>query len=320
VSTEGASVVAPADLRATGERIETLLDAAAGGGPLVRERAEELVRLVVDLYGAGLERMMEILYERGLLGDEVLDDLAGDDLVASLLLVHGLHPEGVAARVERALDGVRPYLASHHGDVELLEITDEGVVRLRLLGSCDGCASSSATLSLAVEGAVLEAAPEVIGIEVEAPTSAHPDVHAGALIPLESLIPVESLRVRRPGGAREPLAEWQPAPQLADLGAGQVLAFETGPVSLVACRIGSELFAFRDRCPACESGLGDAALERRLGSALGGGTLRCAACGAHYDVRAAGAGIDEPGHHLDAVPLLTRHGQVKVAVPRAVAV
>jgi Fe-S cluster biogenesis protein NfuA/nitrite reductase/ring-hydroxylating ferredoxin subunit len=314
VSAEGASALPRPDLRAAGERIETLLDAAAGGGPLVRERAEELVRLVVDLYGAGLERMMEILYERGLLGDEVLSDLAGDDLVASLLLVHGLHPEGVAARVERALDGVRPYLGSHHGDVELLEITDEGVVRLRLLGSCDGCASSSATLTLAVEGAVLEAAPEVIGIEVEAPTSGHPEVQPGALIPLESL------RVRRPGGARETLAEWQPAPQLAELGAGQVLAFEVGQMSLVACRIGSELFAFRDRCPACESALGDAALERRLGSALGGGTLRCATCRAHYDVRAAGAGIDEPGHHLDAVPLLTRHGRVEVAVPRPVAV
>ena len=197
----------PPDLRVTGERIETLLDAASAGGVVMRERAEELGRLVVDLYGAGLERLLEILHERGRLDDEVLDALAGDDLVASLLLVHGLHPEDTATRVERALDGVRPYLGSHHGDVELVAVTDDGVVRLRLLGSCDGCASSSATLTQAVEGAVLKAAPEVTAIEVEAP-SARPDViRAGELIPLDTL------RVRRPDGSSEPLADGEPVPR-----------------------------------------------------------------------------------------------------------
>ena len=62
---------------------------------------------------------------------------------------------------------MRPYLGSHGGDVELLEVTDDGVVRLRLLGSCDGCPSSSVTLKLAVEDAIEAAAPEVTGIEVE---------------------------------------------------------------------------------------------------------------------------------------------------------
>ena len=98
------------DLRATGERIEALLDAASAGGRVARERAEELVRLVVDLYGAGLERLLEIVHESGRLDDELLDRLAADDLVASLLLVHGLHPYDVETRVARALDGVRPYL------------------------------------------------------------------------------------------------------------------------------------------------------------------------------------------------------------------
>jgi Fe-S cluster biogenesis protein NfuA len=187
------------DLRATGARIETLLEAASVGGAVMRERAEELVRLVVDLYGAGLERLLEIIYEQGRLDEEVLDALAGDDLVASLLLVHGLHPEDTVTRVERALDGVRPYLGSHHADVALLGVTDAGVVRLRLLGSCDGCASSSATLTLAVEGAVLEAAPEVTGIEVEAPSSGPAGVG--------ELIPLDALRVRHSDGSRTPLAE-----------------------------------------------------------------------------------------------------------------
>jgi Fe-S cluster biogenesis protein NfuA len=312
VTPEGDSDGDPRDLRATGARIETLLEAASAGGAVMRERAEELVRLVVDLYGSGLERILEILHERGHLDDEVLGALAADDLVASLLLVHGLHPEATATRVERALDGVRPYLGSHHGDVELLGITDAGVVRLRLLGSCDGCASSSATLTLAVEGAVLEAAPEVTGIEVEAPSARSDAVRAGELIPLDTL------RVRHGDGTSAPLAGWEPVPELAGMEPGQVRGILVGSSALVVCRLGSDLLAFRDACARCGSTLADGTLERRLGSAVGEGVLRCSACHAHYDVRGAGIGIDRPDEHLDPVPLLTRQASIEVAVPRTV--
>ena len=127
---------------------------------------------------------MEILHEGGRLDDEVLAALAADELVAGLLVVHGLHPYGVEERVERALEAVRPYLGSHGGDVELLGVSEEGVVRLRLLGSCDGCPSSSVTLELAVEGAIHEAAPEVSAIEIE--TAADTD-DTGPLISVDSL-------------------------------------------------------------------------------------------------------------------------------------
>ena len=97
--------------------------------------------------------------------------LVDDDLVASLLLVHGLHPESLAHRVEEALARCGRLLAAHGGDVELLGIDDEaGAVRLRLLGSCDGCPSSSVTLQLAVERAIVEAAPEIVRIDVDQPS------------------------------------------------------------------------------------------------------------------------------------------------------
>jgi len=96
------------DPSACGERIELLLEASAAAGPVARERAEELVRLVVELYGTGLERVLELAHEAGALDDDLLGALAADELVSSLLLVHGLHPYGVEERVERALDGVRP--------------------------------------------------------------------------------------------------------------------------------------------------------------------------------------------------------------------
>ena len=55
--------------------------------------------LVTNLYGAGLERLLEVLSEAGRLDATALDALAGDELVSGLLLVHGLHPYDVTTRV-----------------------------------------------------------------------------------------------------------------------------------------------------------------------------------------------------------------------------
>ena len=140
---------------------------------------------------------MEILYETGRLGDDLLAALAGDELVSGLMLVHGLHPYSVIQRVEDALEEVRPYLGTHGGDVELLDVTDEGVVHLRLLGSCDGCPSSSVTLSLAVEGAIMAAAPEVISIDVEEATASTQE--SNGVISVDSLM--SRLKVDTPTGA-----------------------------------------------------------------------------------------------------------------------
>jgi Fe-S cluster biogenesis protein NfuA len=150
------------DLRAVGSRIEELLGRLrAAGDPGTADTAEEVVRLVVELYGAGLERTVELA------GPEVLERLVEDELVASLLVLHGLHPKDTQTRVVEALDQVRPYLGSHAGGVELLGIDPEGVVHLRLEGSCDGCPSSTLTVKMAIERAIEEAAPEVTRIEVE---------------------------------------------------------------------------------------------------------------------------------------------------------
>jgi Fe-S cluster biogenesis protein NfuA len=150
------------DLRTVGARIEELLGRIrAAGDPATAETAEEVVRLVVELYGAALERTVELA------GPETLGRLVEDELVASLLVLHGLHPKDTETRVVEALDQVRPYLGSHAGGVELLGVSPEGVVRLRLEGSCDGCPSSTMTVKLAIERAIEEAAPEVTAVEVE---------------------------------------------------------------------------------------------------------------------------------------------------------
>jgi Fe-S cluster biogenesis protein NfuA/nitrite reductase/ring-hydroxylating ferredoxin subunit len=299
-------------LHETGERINTLLEASAAGGVVARERAEELVRLVADLYGAGLERVLTILHEGGRLDDDMVAALAADDLVSSLLLVHDLHPYDVQTRVEQALEGVRPYLGSHGGDVELLEVTDSDVVRLRLLGSCDGCASSSVTLKLAVEGAIEAAAPEVVAIEVETST-ASAAVTAGPVISVDSLwsrvVDIEST-----GGP-----SWQEVPALAGLADGEVAHLTAGGVPILACRLGSDLYAFVDRCGQCGAVLTGATLGRLLGGGAGDAALRCASCGTHFHVRRAGVCLERPELHLSPLPLLVERGVASVAVPATVA-
>jgi Fe-S cluster biogenesis protein NfuA len=183
------------NLRAVGDRIEQLLDELrAAADPRLYGQAEEMLGLVTELYGGGLARIVEVVGESD---PKTLDRLAHDELISSLLLVHGLHPDDLETRVVRALEGVRPMLAGHGGDVELLEIdAAAGAVHLNLLGSCHGCPSSTVTLRMAVETAIAEAAPEIIIIDVEQPTEeATP---AGAPVPITL-------------GAKKPIYEECPA-------------------------------------------------------------------------------------------------------------
>jgi Fe-S cluster biogenesis protein NfuA len=134
--------------------------------PEAQDHTRELVQAVLDLHGVGLERLLEHLSAAGEAGEAVLDACARDEVVAGLLLLHGLHPLDVETRVRQALDEVRPYLRSHGGNVELLDVRD-GVVRLRLVGNCDGCPSSALTMRQTVEEAILGKAPDVTAVEVE---------------------------------------------------------------------------------------------------------------------------------------------------------
>lgn len=292
-------------VRATGERIGTLLDALGAGGAVARERAEDLVREVTDLYGGGLQRILEVLDERALLDDATLDALTADELVASLLIVHGLHPKDVGTRVSEALDSVRPYLGSHGGDVELLDISDDGVVSLRLLGSCNGCPSSSVTLKLAVEGAIESAAPEVTSIQVEQQETA-------AAAP--ALIPIEALRSRLSGSEAEG-GSWEPVAGIEQLEPGEVAGFDLDGFGVLGCRTGQDLYAFRSYCPGCTGAMAGASLQRALAAPVGGGLLRCPTCRKHYDVRQAGACLEDEAIHLDPLPLLVRDGVTSVAIP-----
>jgi len=273
--------------RSAGERIEALFEACAADGPAAQDRAERLVREVVDLYGAALTRVMDLADDPVLAGR-----LAADDLIGSLLLVTGAHPHDVTERVSRALDAVRPYLGSHGGDVELIDITD-GVVRLAFAGSCRSCPSSAATLELAVRDAVCTAAPEITRVEAVA---VEPD----------SVIPVDSLLSRVRAESRDPTT-WCAAPELGTLAPGEVAGFTAADVAVLACRVDDTVLVYLDQCPQCAGSM--------AGASLSGTMLRCPRCHARFDAVHAGTGIGGTVGHLRPVPVLVRDGMLCMAIP-----
>lgn len=294
-------------LRAASERVEQLLGELVAADPHVGQRVHELVRLLAELYGEGLGRIVAVLNEADAAG-ELMDQIVADELVASLLLVHDLHPRSLRQRVEQALEDVRPYLGSHGGDVEIVDIDDHRVVHLRMLGSCDGCPSSARTLELAVSGAIEAAAPEVTGIEVTGAES-------GEQTAAPTLISPESLSRRpdaAPTGATGAAAPgWAPVPEAGAISPGAVAPVTVSGFALVVCRTEQAVLAYRDACARCGSAFGAGRLD--------GIVLACPSCAATFDVEQAGRGIADPELHLDPLPLLDRHGQTEVALPQGVA-
>jgi Fe-S cluster biogenesis protein NfuA len=148
------------------QKIDTLVaNIRASPDSEFRNAALQLVQTLLEFHAVGIDRMMEITSNGGDPGWRIIDEFSRDEAVGSMLLLHGLHPLDLDTRVRDALDRVRPYLQSHGGNVELVEIAD-GVVRLKLTGSCNGCASSAVTLTTAIEKAIYETAPDVTAIAI----------------------------------------------------------------------------------------------------------------------------------------------------------
>ncbi|MEV6195070.1 NifU family protein [Streptomyces sp. NPDC051920] len=290
----------------TGERIGALLDELAQrAGPEARDVADELVRCLMEFYGEGLARTVRLLRSAPD-GADPLAVLTADELVGDLLILHDLHPEDTATRVGRALDKVRPYLGSHAGDVEVagldLETAGGPTLRLRLRGSCDGCPSSTQTVRWTIEEAVARIAPEIAHIEVEGMAAGSPEPTLLQILPHRpDDAPGEATPSADPGGT----ARWyELGPRSLPVGDGATGITEIAGHTLLLVRLPGQLYAYLDRCPLCAAGLAPAALD--------GDVLRCAGCGAAFDVRRAGRG--EQGH-LDPVPLLEENGSVRVALP-----
>ncbi len=255
----------------------------SGGDSPLRDVADALVSAVVQMYGAGLERIMATLMEDGEDGERTAALLADDPLVSTLLLIHDLHPVPLERRVQDALDSVRPYMESHGGNVELLSL-DHGVARIHLRGSCSDCSASSVTLELAIKQALEEMAPDLEGLEVEGIKAELPVVMSG---------PVSA-----------PL--WFDVEAAGSLADGSLAAVNVAGSDLVIANVEGSLLAYRDRCASCGAHLHDGLLMA--------GALSCPECARSFFLPRAGRSMDDDRMQLEPVPLLREDGRVKVAL------
>jgi Fe-S cluster biogenesis protein NfuA/nitrite reductase/ring-hydroxylating ferredoxin subunit len=211
-------------------------------------------------------------------------------IAQALLGMYGLRGLDDELLVEEALDEVRPYINSHGGQVELLGVED-GVVRIRMSGSCVGCAASEMTLKRGIEEALRERYPgfkEVLAEQADQP---------GA--PGSRLIQIEGLeRARRP--------VFVEAAERADVKPGQMRAAEVEGVSVLLANVDGEIYGFGNACP-----VDDMPLE---GGRLADTVLVCPWHNCAYDARSGKRLDEESAAGLTVVPIAIRDGMVQVAV------
>ena len=144
------------------EQLESAADANS------RALAKELLESLMALHGAGLERILEIAGESGEAGEKLIQKCGRDELVSSLLLLYGLHPDNLETRVKGALEKTQAFLESHAAQAELVSIGDEGTITMRLhLKPNGGCGSISASVKATLEAAIQDAAPDAPSIVIE---------------------------------------------------------------------------------------------------------------------------------------------------------
>jgi Fe-S cluster biogenesis protein NfuA/nitrite reductase/ring-hydroxylating ferredoxin subunit len=277
---------APVDeMNRHGRHVQELMDEiqALPDSP-ARELMDECLTSLLAFYGQGIERILNIIKRSGIAGQKTYDELLHDRIVSGLLLIHGLHPIPLDTRLRDALEKIRPYMQSHGGNVELLSLEND-FARLRLQGACKTCPSSAVTLELAVRHAIEEACPDLAGFDVEG-APVHP-----------------------PAGETQATVEWAPIDDARNLQEGALIRTVAQGVPLILCKAAGQVYAYRDRCPACN-------LPMHLGT-LEAGILACRA-GHRFSVRNAGVSPDDAQLFLEPVPLVTKEGAVQVALAEKV--
>ena len=253
--------------------------------------AEELQDAVEAVHKAGLVTIVRRLREDEA-ARQVLFGLVDDPVVHLLLTLHGIVRPDPVTNANQVLDGVRPQLHSHGGDVSLVRIED-GIAFVRLEGACNGCSMSSVTLRNLVEEALVQGVPAVTKVEVVKDE------------PSPTLISVESLF-----SGREPAAEgWVRLGAAADLPVDDLstatLASAGRSVDVLVVNLDQRLSAYRNECAHQGLPLTDAVLDRT------NGTLTCPWHGFCYDATS-GECMSAPGAQLEQLPLRIDDGDVWV--------
>jgi Fe-S cluster biogenesis protein NfuA/nitrite reductase/ring-hydroxylating ferredoxin subunit len=219
-----------------------------------RNTAEAYRRTIEALHGEALRRLVRALKTDPAAFAAMKAALA-DEVVYAVLRRHGIIRAGLGERVETALAGIRPMLASHGGDVELVKIAPPAI-EVRFLGACDGCAASMLTFHAGVKKAVMDACPEI----------------------------TEVIQVKGAGGGAQtasfvsPFAggNWLPAGTLQEIPEGSIRTLDAGGVDVILYRRGSTVTCFQDACSHLGLGISTGAIAE--------GVITCPHHGFRYDL------------------------------------
>ena len=278
----------------------------------LRDKAIEFVQSIMELYGEALRRTLAVVDSLPL-KDQVLSRLLSDDVIRAMLLIHGLMPVDLESRVAAALDHVRPYLVSQGADVELVDV-EGGRALLRLIRKGSG-APPIAVLQQEIERAISEAAPDLVGIEIEGlADQIRRTTEAASLLGskaasrrsngqnTQKLVQLK----RQPTRPADSGGSWVAVIRANGIADGQFRIISFGEINLFVCRIGGEFYAYLNRCAAGSRTLDDALFESPM--------LTCTCHGYRYDLRREGACIEKPELRLESLPVKVEDEKVKVLV------
>lgn len=259
----------------------------------VRAQVLEMLGLIDALHRGGVARLVEALWAGS---PTVLEQALADPAVQVLLELYdlGSTEAGPLEQAEVALAQVRPYIESHGGAVEILDVV-EGVVHLRLSGACQGCAGSAMTLKRGIEAALRTGFPGFQGMEVHEPTAPPTRTPPANFIPLQAV------------GAARPLTRpvFTSVGVVAALPPGTLQSVEVDGARILLCNVAGEVYAYRNACPGSDLPLDLGQLKEIA--------ILCPWHNCVFDART-GKRLDGGEGRLDVIPVAIRDGEIQLAL------
>ncbi len=272
------------DVQSLAKRVDDAVQAVRDLKGDAREKALAMKTAIEEFHKSALTQVIQIL-KADPRGKELLFEMVDQPDIYALLSMHGLIRPDLGSRVRKVIENVRPYMQSHGGDVELLEVTSD-TVRLRLAGACNGCSMSAVTLRNGVEEALRENVPEITQIEVV------PNEPTPALISVESIVNAQQ-------------KGWITGPHAEALEDGKPLRMEGENGGILLIRMGNQIQAFRNACAHMGLPLEGGMVDKEAG------TITCPWHGFRFDCRT-GECLTAPHAQLESVPLRIEEGIIHV--------
>jgi nitrite reductase/ring-hydroxylating ferredoxin subunit/Fe-S cluster biogenesis protein NfuA len=270
------------------ERLEQIFD---NWEETPRGAAKAYGLAIETLNGEALRRLVAAL-KRDPAALAAMKAAVADEIVYAVLRRHGIVKASLAERVETALQGIRPMLASHGGDVELIAVAPP-VIDVRFTGSCDGCPASALTFHAGVKKAVEDACPEITEIR-QVKGSAQSSANDNAV------------RFVSPF-ARASSGQWQHALELSDIPEGGVKAMTLQGEKIMLSRRGAIVTCFQNACAHLGLALDDGDVED--------GIITCPYHGFRYDL-ASGECLTAPAVQLQPHAVRVVGTRVEVRLQR----